>query len=90
MGAAAKSGCRRACRRGRRASFGVVVRGWRWCGGEQRCSAWGRGEVARGAATAARAGGVQAAAWKLFGHERRREPEARARDIYDMWARDFS
>jgi len=50
----------------------------------------GGAAASRGAAAVARAGGVQAAAWKLFGHERRREPEARARDIYDMWVRDFS
>ena len=43
MRAAAKRGCRRACRRGRCASFGVVVRGRRWCGGEQRCSGGGSG-----------------------------------------------
>ena len=63
----------------RGAARGVLAR-WRAGGarrgGEQRCSARGRG--------------VQAAAWKLFGREWRREPEARARDIYDMWVRDFS
>jgi len=61
MRAVAKRGCRRACRRGRRVSFGVVVRGRRWCGGEQRCSARGRGEVARGWREARRRAEVQRA-----------------------------
>ena len=55
-------------------------------------------EVGRGAVAAARAGGVQAgagaeraaAAGKSWETNEEERPAARARDIYDMWARDFS